>query len=297
MPVVNSDHSNALAFYNPQTGHWLTRDPIGEDEGLNVYGFIANNPLNASDLLGLKIQGCIDKYLDSLGLKSDTDYLKDKDAVYTALRDVQDTDVNNFPKLVVIRMMESTTTFTLVGKDENEHESNLKKHIAARQTIINNALEANFTFGVNAPWDPTWDAKLLKDPQAFFKSMNNPNTTLACNRASVIIFETGNKNNRDGDRNYDHVWIPGDWGYIENDAYTEDGDWNVYNGRNLGLQGENVFNTGDDLFWGLFRPGVHPAQSEAWWWAEIQGWTSISGKHGVPAWRTQIKYPSIGLQQ
>lgn len=35
---------NTQAFYNPQTGGWLNRDPIGERGGLNLYGFVLNAP-------------------------------------------------------------------------------------------------------------------------------------------------------------------------------------------------------------------------------------------------------------
>ena len=40
-------------YYNPETGRWLSRDPIGEDGGLNLYGFVGNDPVNFVDLLGL----------------------------------------------------------------------------------------------------------------------------------------------------------------------------------------------------------------------------------------------------
>jgi RHS repeat-associated protein len=39
--------------YDPTTGRWLSRDPIGERGGLNLYGYIVNNPLNDTDPLGL----------------------------------------------------------------------------------------------------------------------------------------------------------------------------------------------------------------------------------------------------
>ena len=33
---------------------WLSRDPIGERGGLNLYGFVGNDGVNRWDLLGLK---------------------------------------------------------------------------------------------------------------------------------------------------------------------------------------------------------------------------------------------------
>lgn len=32
---------------------WLSRDPLGEAGGINLYGFVGNNPVNKRDLLGL----------------------------------------------------------------------------------------------------------------------------------------------------------------------------------------------------------------------------------------------------
>ena len=40
-------------YYNPSTGRWLSRDPIAEDGGVNLYGFSANTPIDAVDVLGL----------------------------------------------------------------------------------------------------------------------------------------------------------------------------------------------------------------------------------------------------
>jgi RHS repeat-associated protein len=43
--------------YDPATGRWLSRDPIGENGGINLYGYVANNPINLWDPLGLWVFG------------------------------------------------------------------------------------------------------------------------------------------------------------------------------------------------------------------------------------------------
>jgi RHS repeat-associated protein len=42
--------------YHPTLGRWLSRDPIGEEGGLNLYRMVENNPTNAFDELGLRAQ-------------------------------------------------------------------------------------------------------------------------------------------------------------------------------------------------------------------------------------------------
>jgi len=39
--------------YDPETGRWPSRDPIGENGGINLYGYVGNNPVNWMDPLGL----------------------------------------------------------------------------------------------------------------------------------------------------------------------------------------------------------------------------------------------------
>ena len=45
-----------LRPYNPSTGRWLSRDPIGEKGGVNLYGFVGNQSPNLWDKLGLHAQ-------------------------------------------------------------------------------------------------------------------------------------------------------------------------------------------------------------------------------------------------
>jgi RHS repeat-associated protein len=39
-------------YYDPLTGRWLNRDPIEEDGGVNLYGFVENDGVNVFDILG-----------------------------------------------------------------------------------------------------------------------------------------------------------------------------------------------------------------------------------------------------
>jgi len=40
-------------YYDPQQGRFVTRDPIGYAGGVNLYGYVGNNPVNSVDPLGL----------------------------------------------------------------------------------------------------------------------------------------------------------------------------------------------------------------------------------------------------
>jgi len=39
-------------YYHPSLGRWISRDPIGEDGGLNLFGFVGNDAKNIIDLVG-----------------------------------------------------------------------------------------------------------------------------------------------------------------------------------------------------------------------------------------------------
>ena len=45
-------------YYDPVTGRWPNRDPIGENGGLNLYSFVGNNPIRWYDFLGLSEPDC-----------------------------------------------------------------------------------------------------------------------------------------------------------------------------------------------------------------------------------------------
>ena len=52
-PVAFFGALNVQAFYDPTTGRWFSSDPIEEQGGVNLYGFICNNPVSQVDYFGL----------------------------------------------------------------------------------------------------------------------------------------------------------------------------------------------------------------------------------------------------
>ena len=49
--LLTASHS-AVAFFDPTIGTFISRDPIGEDGGQNLYGFVGNDPVGDIDFLG-----------------------------------------------------------------------------------------------------------------------------------------------------------------------------------------------------------------------------------------------------
>ena len=52
-PLLNMQVSG-LRYYNPELGRWVSRDPMREQGGLDLYTFVDNDPLNYFDSLGDK---------------------------------------------------------------------------------------------------------------------------------------------------------------------------------------------------------------------------------------------------
>jgi len=47
-------HDYGFRWYEPETQRWFTRDPLGEWDGLNLYGFVGIDLVNGVDTYGLK---------------------------------------------------------------------------------------------------------------------------------------------------------------------------------------------------------------------------------------------------
>jgi RHS repeat-associated protein len=46
-------HLAPFRAYDADSGRWISRDPIAESGGLNLYTYVSNNPINRADLMGL----------------------------------------------------------------------------------------------------------------------------------------------------------------------------------------------------------------------------------------------------
>src|SRR5207249_3388442 len=60
-------HQNGWREYKPVIGRYHQADPIGLGGGINVYNYVLNNPVNAIDPNGLKIQVCERRAESGLG--------------------------------------------------------------------------------------------------------------------------------------------------------------------------------------------------------------------------------------
>ena len=49
-------HYNYHRYYDPNTGRYLTPDPIGLDGGINLFLYSRNNPINKIDIYGLMVE-------------------------------------------------------------------------------------------------------------------------------------------------------------------------------------------------------------------------------------------------
>jgi len=61
--------SITLAHYDPYQGRWMNRDPIEENGGLNLYGFVGNDGIGKIDILGFE-ESCKCCCVESLSIEN-----------------------------------------------------------------------------------------------------------------------------------------------------------------------------------------------------------------------------------
>ena len=56
--TISDSNNYAYRYYSTDLGRWISRDPLGEKGGMNVYGFVGNATINEYDIFGLAPQVC-----------------------------------------------------------------------------------------------------------------------------------------------------------------------------------------------------------------------------------------------
>lgn len=283
------------AYYNPTTGRWLSRDPIAEQGGLNLYGFVLNNGVNNIDPVGLKVKICdggLEEFLAHYQVHS---FTYEEGMLQGAAR------YNNGSLLseIAAKLISSPRTFRIADK------SQLEKHIQARRRVVHNAKNAHFRFAGGSDRDMNsdyWNNQRGQVPtpspgnswiSSFQDIFNNPDKYgLDCNRgAAACVLAASNlvdgwnsyeQINATGDDDWDD-WVPGDWGALRN------------NNKNAGIAGqENIIYVGDDLFWGnISRPNDQRINPQSWW---IDFMKSTGEGARSPTLSTRRRFPKDGLQ-
>ena len=70
-------------FYNPKDGRWINRDPIAEEGGWNLYGFVDNNPIDSFDRSGLFFDRLVSAAISAavdIGIQVTTNIIEGKPA-------------------------------------------------------------------------------------------------------------------------------------------------------------------------------------------------------------------------
>ena len=107
----------ASAFYNPSTGQWLSRDPIGERGGKALHCIVRNDPVNRNDPLGLK---------ETIKVKYG-EFVVDMKPSLTEVRGTIAFKPSNCPECKTVNLVQAVQIFEKPGKDyvwpKNDSES------------------------------------------------------------------------------------------------------------------------------------------------------------------------------
>lgn len=193
-------------------------------------------------------------------------------------------------------LFNSPRTFTLKGSTGEEAQKNLMRHLRARKGVISFAEKKKYVFAggtSNFRMNPkywwldrnkgTFGYKEGVDRQEAREDLNkNPGKyAIGCAAATKITVKGGaNAPRREGTTSDDHDWVPGEDGYIENTGW---------NGRDAGLEGENIIYMGGKMYWGHFSNALS-VQPYTKWFELVKSWD------GGAKLTKDRNYPSTGMK-
>jgi RHS repeat-associated protein len=268
-------------LYSPNAGRFTRRENLGYIDGLNLYSaFFVPNELDPTGEI-IRSRCPIDDYV-----KNHVPTYK-REELPEEFKYKYTNGEGAGPRGEILEgMMNEDHSFFVAGSLPNDCIANTKAHVEARVRIVASAMAANFGWP-GAGDNPVPPDRLPGESATdYFNRINNNNTCLYCFRATQIAFGTGLAPGDTAASRNRSLWIPGDWGYIENTNWRQ-GTWS------RGLEGENIIRVFRGNFWG-HPVGVKPL---AEWLNVISGWTSNDGTTtGSPRVLVEVKYPSTGLE-
>jgi len=110
-------------YYDPVTGRWINRDPIGERGGVNLYGFVGNDVVNLLDVLGLNELSAEDihRVLDYLLEHGDYEEVLIDEFCIVECNTEYDDDGYVMPEMLVTSCITGETCNLFTGPNVNQH--------------------------------------------------------------------------------------------------------------------------------------------------------------------------------
>ena len=198
LEVESGYYDYGFRYYSPELGRWVNRDPIEEEGGENIYGFVGSNGIGAFDALGLKILSkcSLKDYFTKQGIAITETRVTDQNFGETFLYTAHDGDG-------ILRKMVSNIyrTFVFIAETSEQTADQVSKNVAARRAVINTAKSMNKVhFGPDKlnqqfwEYKKTWVPKPNLKSQAFEDLLRNPETySFQCGVAVQIALQSVTK--------------------------------------------------------------------------------------------------------
>jgi len=250
-------------MFDPEMGRFISRDPLGYVDGMNLYnGYFAEK--FALDPMGTTIvTDCpIDKELDKKGAFYLDFQINGKYYYYGPEQNDGSDELQ-----IVQNMMASNYEFHIAGKKDGSEPPNLNKHIAARMAIINatKAFKMSFPDGDNPQNIPDY-RKIRFSYNLWFNKHNNKSTFVGCEHGAGVCMKFGGFGLQ---RDADGIYIPGDTAYILNLASLGQTQKEVLKDLQAG---QNIIYKGSKKWWGHVPRGIENERTLDEWIKFVNNW-------------------------
>jgi len=239
-------------YYDPSSGKWLSRDPIQEQGGLNIYGFVGNNPVNSTDEFGLWSR---DEWKGKRG-----------DYTGTACKDGEDDTTKKLAEYITGDSGDSYSAIKIKGDTYDVSRLLEKLERKIRLNVVYATARMGIGFARSNYYDggEEWINEYYSGKSKIFTNTDcRGGAMLAMAKGLINTLKKGEFDalgyslryfNRGGqlmEPNYTptpNSMLLGDWGYIQG--------YQNYNSNKGHYAGENIIKVGSSLFW-VNGEGVH----------------------------------------